>query len=86
MPLKLYQGAGHDTVELSFYLNGKKVEKRVFNETGVFEVELSKTDDLKNERYLSLQIKASSSVIPKDYGTSEDERELSWMVKEISQR
>lgn len=86
IPLDLHQSAGRDVVRLSFYINGKKIEEKSFYKSEEFEEELFKDDITTDQEYLLLEIIASSCVVPKDCGASEDERVLSWIVNEISQR
>lgn len=86
IPLDLHHDAGREVVRLSFYMNGKKIGEKTFDESGVFEVELPKAGIMADRDYILLEIKASSYVIPKDCSASDDERVLSWIVNEISQR
>lgn len=85
LPLDLHQNIGKESVQLSFYINELLVEEKEFHESEVFELELTKPDSMKNTNNIFLRIEASSSVIPKEHQMSEDERELSWIVKEIDQ-
>lgn len=85
LPLDIHQKAGKESVQLSFYLNELLVEEREFLESEVFEVELPKTNDIKNAEDIIVQIKASSCVIPIEHQMSEDERKLSWIVHGIKQ-
>lgn len=85
VPLDLHQNIGKESVQLLFYINDSLVEEREFHESEVFELELVKPDDIKDTDSIFLRIEASSGVIPKEHQLSEDERKLSWIVKEICQ-
>lgn len=85
LPMDLHQQIGKEEVKLSFYLNGIFVQEKVFYESGIFEIELEPSIEIRSNRYLELQIKASSYINPKEAQISEDQRTLSWMVKRIWQ-
>ena len=85
MPLDLHKQAGINEVTLSVYVNDKLVEAQEFASAEVFEILLNISEVVDSE-WFELKVLASSYINPKASGLSEDERDLSWMLNEISQK
>ena len=85
LPFDLHNQAGAQNVELSFYVEGSLVKQQNFTQAEVFEITLEDVLSDIGSDYFELKIKASASVNPKKSGLSDDERDLSYMLKGIRQ-
>lgn len=83
LPMNLFNQVGIDQVSIYAYINGIKVGSYTTDESGSFQIHISK--EAVDSDYLLLEIFTSEYVNPKEEGIGVDERNLCWILNSILQ-
>ncbi|OYO43008.1 hypothetical protein CG709_20675, partial [Lachnotalea glycerini] len=85
MPLDIYMQKNINAVTLNVKINGEEVYKKIFNSSEVFQIEIP-IDTLERQGdSMHIELSTDYDFIPKKWGISEDERNLSYIINSIKQ-